>query len=86
MIIAAGVVRVIWMKRLLNIFMREGSIPEEWRTVLIVPILKGKVGVQDPGKCRGITLLSCNEGAGQDSGQEKKEEGRDGDRRRAARV
>ena len=38
--------------------MSEGSIPEDWRTGLIVPIWKGKGDVQDPGKYRGITLLS----------------------------
>ena len=32
MIIAAEGVGVSWTKRLLNICMREGSIPEEWRT------------------------------------------------------
>jgi len=37
---------------------REGSIPEEWRTGLIVPIWKRRGDVQDPGKYRGITLLS----------------------------
>ena len=38
--------------------MREGSIPEEWRTGFIVPIWKGKGDVQDPGKYMGIVLLS----------------------------
>ena len=38
--------------------MREGSVPDEWRTGLIVPIWKGKGDVQDPGTYRGITLLS----------------------------
>ena len=37
--------------------MRQGKVPEEWRTGLIVPIRKRKGGVQDPGKYRGITLL-----------------------------
>ena len=38
--------------------MRQGKVPEEWRTVLIIPIWKRKGDVQDPGKYRGITLLS----------------------------
>ena len=38
--------------------MRQGKVPEEWRTWLIVPIWKKKGDVQDPGKYRGITLLS----------------------------
>ena len=49
MIIAAEEVGVSWTKRLLNICMREGSIPEEWRTELIVPIWKGNGDVQGPG-------------------------------------
>ena len=35
--------------------MREGEIPEEWQTGLIVPVWKRK---GDPGKYQGITLLS----------------------------
>ena len=38
--------------------MQEGRIPKEWRMGLIVPIWKRKEDVHDPGKCRGITLLS----------------------------
>ena len=38
--------------------MRECSIREECRTGLIVPIWKGKGDVQDPGRYRGIALLS----------------------------
>ena len=36
----------------------EGKIPREWQTGLIVPIWKRKGDVHDPGKYRGITLLS----------------------------
>ncbi len=38
--------------------MQEGRIPKEWRMGLIVPIRKRKGDVHDPGKYRGITLLS----------------------------
>ena len=38
--------------------MRQGKVPEECRTGLIIPIWKKKGDVQDPGKYRGITLLS----------------------------
>ena len=38
--------------------MQEGRIPKEWRMGLIVPIWKRKGDVHDPGKYRGITLLS----------------------------
>ena len=54
----AGEVGVKWTGRLLNVCMQEGRIPKEWRMGLIVPIWKGKGDVHDPGKYRGITLLS----------------------------
>ena len=37
---------------------REGSIPEDWRTGLIVPIWKGKGDAKDLVKYRGMALLS----------------------------
>ena len=58
MVTAAGKSGISWTKRLLNTCMRQGKVPEEWRTGLIVPIWKKKGDVQDPGKYRGITLLS----------------------------
>ena len=45
-------VGVNWTGRLLNVFM------QEWMMGLIVPIWKGKRDAHDPGKSRGITLLS----------------------------
>ena len=54
----AGEVGVKWTGRLLNLCMQEGRIPKEWRMGLIVPIWKRKVDVHDPGKYRGITILS----------------------------
>ena len=51
----AGECGIRWTKRLLNTCMMQGKVPEDWRTV---PIWKRKGDVQDPGKCRGITLLS----------------------------
>ena len=54
----AGEVGVKWTGRLLNVCMQEGKIPKEWRMGLIVPIWKRKGDVHDPGKYRGITLLS----------------------------
>ena len=38
--------------------MHEGRIPKEWRVGLIVPIWKRRGDVHNPGKYRGITLLS----------------------------
>ena len=57
MVMAVGESGISWTKRLLNTCMRQGKVPEEWRTGLIVPIWK-KGDVQDPGKYRGITLLN----------------------------
>ena len=54
----AGEVRVKWTGRLLNVCIQEGRISKEWRMGLIVPIWKRKGDVHDPGKYRGITLLS----------------------------
>ena len=54
----AGEVGVKWTGRLLNVCMQEGRIPKEWRMGPILPIWKRKGDVHDPGKYRGITLLS----------------------------
>ena len=54
----AGDVGVNWTRRLLNSCLTEGKIPVEWRTGFIIPIWKMKGDVHDPGKYRGITLLS----------------------------
>ena len=54
----SGEVGVKWTGRLLNLCMQEARIPKEWRMGLIVPIWKRKGNVHDPGKYRGITLLS----------------------------
>ena len=45
-------------KRLLNTCMKQCKVSEDWRTGFIVPIWKRKGDAQDPGKYRGITLLS----------------------------
>ena len=54
----AGEVGVKWPGRPLHVCMQEGRIPKEWRMGLIVPIWERKGDVHDPGKYRGITLLS----------------------------
>ena len=58
MIKLMGEVGIKWTARLLNKCMEEGQIPKEWRVGIIIPIWKKKGDVQDPGKYRGITLLS----------------------------
>ena len=48
-----------WTRRLLNTCTREGKIPEEWRTGLIVPSCRKRKGnVYYPGKYQSIMLLS----------------------------
>ena len=58
MVAVAGQIGVSWTKRLLNTCMKQCKVPEDWRTGLFVPIWKRKGDAQDPGKYRGITLLS----------------------------
>ena len=58
MVEEAGKIGARWTKRLLNACMRQCKVPEDWRIGLIVPIWKRKGDAQDPGKYRGITLLS----------------------------
>ena len=58
MILAAGDAGISWTTRLLNKCMKDGRIPRDWQVGLVVPVWKGKGDAQDPGKYRGITLLS----------------------------
>ena len=58
MVDVAGEIGARWTKRLLNTCMKQCKVPEDWRTWLIVPIWKRKGDAQDPGKYRGITVLS----------------------------
>ena len=50
MALAAGENGISWIKWLLNTCMRQGKVPEEWHIGLIVPILKRKGDLQNPGK------------------------------------
>ena len=58
MVDVTGYTDARWTKRLLNTCMKQCKVPEDWRTGLIVPIWERKGDAQDPGKYRGITLLS----------------------------
>ena len=58
MVDVAGEIGARWTKRRLNACMRQWKVQEDWRIGLIVPIWKRKGDAQDPGKYRGITLLS----------------------------
>ena len=71
MVDVAGEIGDRWTKRLLNTCMQQCKVPEDWMTWLIVPIWKRKVDAQDPGKYRGMTLLShIMKLIREDSGQE----------------
>ena len=54
----AGEVGVKSTIRLLNVCVQEGRIQKRRRMGLVVPIWKRKGDVHNPGKYRGITLLS----------------------------
>ena len=54
----AGEMGIKWTGRLLDVCMQKGRMLKEWRMGLIVPIWKRKWDVHDPGKYRGIKLLS----------------------------
>ena len=58
MVDVAGEIDARWTKTLLSACMTQCNVPEDWRIGLIVPIWKRKGDAQDPGKYRGITLLS----------------------------
>ena len=58
MVDVAGEIGARWTDRLLNTCMKQRKVPEDWRIWLIVPIWKRKGDAQDPGKNRGITLVS----------------------------
>ena len=58
MLVMGEHVGISWTRRLLNTCMREEKIPEERRTGLIVLVWKINGDVHDPGKYRGVSLLS----------------------------
>ena len=47
--IAAGEIGSRWTKRLLNTYMKQCKVSEDWRTWLIVPIWKRKDDAQNQG-------------------------------------
>ena len=70
----------------MNVCLREGSIPEDWRRGLIVPIWKRNGDVQDLEKYKGIMLLRHVMKVLERILDRKIRKTGDGDRRRAARV
>ena len=58
-IIKGGGDRVVdWVWGLCNMAFESGVVPGDWRSVVIVPLYKGKVEKYKCKSCRGISLLS----------------------------
>ena len=55
---ALGEVGVQLLRKIFNMVLRTGRMPEEWRKSLITPIYKGKSDILDCKNYRGIKLLS----------------------------
>ena len=49
---------VDWIWRLCNLTFVSGNVPEDWRSVVIVPVCKGKRERTECKNYRGISLLS----------------------------
>ena len=47
-----------WLKRLFNLWWKEGRVPEDWGEACNVPIYKGKSEKNECANYRGISLLS----------------------------
>ena len=58
MVKANELVEIKWLTRLFNVCFTTGELLAEWQRGVILPIWKGKGDIHDPGRYRGITLLS----------------------------
>ena len=58
MIEATGDIGTQWILDLCNDIVKEGSIAEDWKSSVVLPIYKGKGDATECGSCRGIKLLS----------------------------
>jgi len=65
MIQATGDTATQWILDLCNGIMKEGCIPQDWKSNVVLPIYKGKRDPMDCGSYRGIKLLE-NESVGKD--------------------
>jgi len=45
---------------------KEGCIPEDWKSSMVLPVYKGKGDPMECGSYRGIELLNCYESGGKD--------------------
>jgi len=57
MIQATGGIGTQWILHLCHIIVKEGCIPEDWKSSVILPIYKGKSDPMEHGSYRGIKLL-----------------------------
>ena len=57
MIQAAGDIGTQWILDLCNGIVKEGCIPEDWKSSVVLPIYKGKGDPMECGSYRGIKLL-----------------------------
>ena len=57
MIHATGDIGTQWILDLCNGIVKEGSIPEDWKSSVVLPSYKGKGDPMECGSYRGITLL-----------------------------
>ena len=57
MIQATGEIGTQWILDLCNGIVKEGSIPEDWKSSVVQPIYKGKGDPMECGSYRGIKLL-----------------------------
>jgi len=54
---ATGDIGIQWILDLCNVIVKEGSIPEDWKSSVVLPIYKGKGDRMECGSYRGIKLL-----------------------------
>jgi len=57
MIQAAGDTGTQWILDLCNGIVKEGSVPEDWKSSVVLPVYKGKGDPMECGSYRGINLL-----------------------------
>jgi len=57
MIQATGDIEIQWILDLCNGALKKGSIPEDWKSTVVLPIYKGKRDPMEFGSYRGIKLL-----------------------------
>ena len=57
MIHATGDIGIQWILDLCNGIVKEGSIPDDWKSSVVLPIYKGKGDPMECGSYRGIKLL-----------------------------